>query len=322
MTASLRRLIPLGAAFWAAALPCPANCTPAEVHALKITILDTPLSGGSGIGEWGFSALVVADGHRILYDTGGRSDIVLGNAQGLKIDLSTVPDVVLSHNHPDHVGGLLALRQSVLAKSPYALARAHVGLGIFTPRKTISPPVDWNPMTLIKGEYEKTGGVFVVHDQPVELYPGVWLTGPVPRRYEPCGGMSPGDKTPPGYDTIPEDMALVCNTGQGLVVVEGCGHAGIVNIIAYAQSFIRPARVHAIVGGLHLSGSSEPAPAALVWTSAQLQTFGLDYILGAHCTDMGDVLRFRQDLNLDSRHAKVGMVNSSFELGRGIDRGW
>jgi 7,8-dihydropterin-6-yl-methyl-4-(beta-D-ribofuranosyl)aminobenzene 5'-phosphate synthase len=295
---------------------------PAEVHALRITILDTPLTGGSGIGEWGFSALVVADGHRILYDTGQRSDVVLRNAKELKIDLGAIPDVVLSHNHPDHVGGLLALRQSVLAKSPDALARAHVGLGIFTPRRTISPPVDWNPMTLIKGEYEKTGGVFVVHDRPVELYPGVWLTGPVPRKYEPCGSKGPGEKIPPGYDVIPEDMALVCNTSQGLVVMTGCGHAGIVNIIAYAQAFIRPARVHAIIGGLHLDASMEPAPATLTWTSAQLKAFGVDYIMGAHCTDIGNILRFRQDLGLDSDHAKVGKVRSSFVLGQGIDSGW
>src|SRR5580698_4102339 len=70
-----------------------------RVHALKITVLSTMLADGGGLGEWGFSALVEADGHRILYDTGAHPNTVLENAKELKIDLSDVQDVVLSHFH-------------------------------------------------------------------------------------------------------------------------------------------------------------------------------------------------------------------------------
>ena len=86
---------------------------PSRVRALKITILSTMLADGNELGEWGFAALVEADGHRILFDTGAHTDLVLKNAQTLGIDLASVPEVVLSHNHWDHVGGLLTLRQSV-----------------------------------------------------------------------------------------------------------------------------------------------------------------------------------------------------------------
>jgi 7,8-dihydropterin-6-yl-methyl-4-(beta-D-ribofuranosyl)aminobenzene 5'-phosphate synthase len=295
-----------------------AGAEPAQVQSLKITILDTPVAY-TGIGEWGFSALVEADGHRILYDTGQREDVALHNAEALRIDLSTIPDVVLSHNHPDHVGGLLTLRRSVAAKSPGALARAHVGLGIFTPRTTFSKGIDVNAMTLIKGEYEKAGGTFIVHDRPVELYPGVWLTGPVPRKYEPCGGQMPGTVLEKGYDVIPEDMALVCNTDRGLVVLTGCGHAGAINIITYAQSFIRPVSVYALIGGLHLSGAPD---ATMAWTSGQLRSLGVENILGAHCTGFANILRFQSDLALDGAHAAEAVVGSSFELGKGIDPGW
>src|ERR1700756_4478868 len=83
---------------------------PAQIHALKITVLSTMLVGDpTGIGEWGFSALVEADGHRILVDTGAHPDTVLHNARDLKVDLSNVIEVILTHNHSDHVGGLLTL---------------------------------------------------------------------------------------------------------------------------------------------------------------------------------------------------------------------
>ena len=89
------------------------------------------LTDRSGVGEWGFSALVETDGRRILFDTGARPETVLQNARELKIDLSDVTDVILSHHHGDHVGGLVTLRRELAKKNPVALKRAYVGAGIF-----------------------------------------------------------------------------------------------------------------------------------------------------------------------------------------------
>lgn len=298
------------------ALPVPGF---GRVHSLKITILSTMLADGNELGEWGFSALVEADGHRILYDTGAHSDLVLRNAEGLKVDLTTVPEVVLSHYHWDHVGGFMTLRRSVVGKAPGALARTHVGEGIFYPRSTLSPAIDENQMRFIRDDYEKTGGVFVVHREPAQLYSGIWLTGPVPRKY-PERNWPKGTRvtTPTGIveDCLPEDMALVCDTDSGLVVLTGCGHAGVVNIIDYARTFIRPARVHALVGGIHLFDATD---STLSWTAGKLRVFGVDFLLGAHCTGLETVYRFRSDLGLDRAHAVVAAVGSSFELGKGID---
>src|ERR1700741_4966202 len=80
---------------------------PSVVHQLKITVLSTMLADHDGVGEWGFAALVEADGRRLLFDTGARPDTVLINAAALHIDLSSIQDVVLSHNHADHTGGLV-----------------------------------------------------------------------------------------------------------------------------------------------------------------------------------------------------------------------
>src|SRR6266850_6859676 len=82
-----------------------------RVRTLRIQVLSTMLADDEGIGEWGFAALVEADGHQFLFDTGARPDTVLTNARALGVDLSGVQDVILSHNHGDHTGGLVTLRR-------------------------------------------------------------------------------------------------------------------------------------------------------------------------------------------------------------------
>ncbi|MEO7600024.1 MAG: MBL fold metallo-hydrolase [Opitutus sp.] len=301
------------------------NPPSARVKTLKITILSTMLADvahGSTLGEWGFSALVEADGHRILFDTGSHTDVVRLNAESLKVDLTTVPDVVLSHSHWDHVTGFLPLREFVMSTAPTALARTHVGEGMFYPRTILGTGLPDNPVLLQKPDYEKSGGRFIVHDRAAELFPGVWVTGPVPRKYPERNWNSAGVQleTPngPAEDNLPEDMSLVCDTDAGLVVLTGCGHAGVVNIVEHARNTVRPARVHALIGGLHLFNAKD---VTLSWTAGKLREFGVDHFLGAHCTGLETVYRYRHDLGLDRAHAVVAAVGATFELGRGIDAG-
>lgn len=290
-----------------------------QVQQLKITVLSTMLADGDELGEWGFAALIEADGRRLLFDTGAKADVVLKNLSTLKLDLSDTPDVVLSHWHSDHLGGFLPLRRAVMAQSPEALARTHVGAGIFDSRIGTPPRVELNPMIRMKPEYEATGGQFLEHDKPVQLWPGVWLSGPVPRKHPERNWSGRARvKTAEGVveDTIRDDVALIIDTAEGLVVVTGCGHAGAINIIDHARTFVRPARVHALLGGIHLFNASE---ATLKWTTDNLRDIGVDHFMGAHCTGIETVYRFRADLNLSRAHCVVGAVGASFELGKGID---
>lgn len=289
------------------------------VRNLKVTVLSTMLADGNELGEWGFAALVEVDGHRILFDTGAHTDVVMKNAKTLNIDLTTVADVVLSHWHSDHTGGFLTLRRDVLERAPQALARTHVGDGIFLSRTGVPPGVEQNSMVRMKPEYEQTGGVFVVHAKPAEIYPGVWLTGPVPRKYPEKNWSGHAQvKTSAGLveDTIADDMALVIHTAEGLAIVSGCAHAGVINIIEHARTFVRPARVHALIGGFHLFNASD---ATLTWTAGKLREFGVGNFLGAHCTGVETVYRFRSDLGLDRPHCVVAAVGAKFELGHGIE---
>src|SRR6516165_5879349 len=84
------------------AASAPTKLARAKVRSLEIVLLSTMLTDRAGIGEWGFSALVEADGRRLLFDTGARPETVLRNSRELKIDLSGVTEVILSHHHGDH----------------------------------------------------------------------------------------------------------------------------------------------------------------------------------------------------------------------------
>lgn len=303
---------------------------PGVVSGLKITTLSTMLTEFQGIGEWGYAALVEADGHALLFDTGERSDTVLKNAAEMGIDLSTVETVLLSHNHFDHTGGLTTLRREMKEKNPAALSTTHVGEGIFLPRvqdsdavaKKMSIPRELLVSAVdVRDRYEELGGQFVIHAEPTELFPGVWITGPIPRIH-PEKNWTPLStiETPEGLieDDIPEDQALVVVTSKGLVVVAGCGHAGIVNTLEYARDLTGVDHVHAIIGGLHLLSATDEQ---LNWTGEKLGEFGIEQMIGAHCTGIHAVHHLRESMGLDRRTATVGSVGSSFALEEGINTG-
>jgi 7,8-dihydropterin-6-yl-methyl-4-(beta-D-ribofuranosyl)aminobenzene 5'-phosphate synthase len=307
-------LVASSLAFLVSAAPEPSP----PVKAAKITILSTMLSE-RGIGEWGFSALVEVDGKRLLFDTGNETDTVLRNAQTLGIDLSSITDVVLSHSHHDHVGGLATLRRSVMARNPAALSRVHVGKGFFTPRTRKGEP--FNPLLAARPELEAAGIRFIEHDGPAELLPGVWLTGPVPRihpeRNYPRDVLVDSPQGPV-TDPVAEDSSLVLDTADGLVVLTGCGHAGVINTLEAARASVRDGKVSTVFGGLHLFQADE---ATLEWTATQLKRFGVREIVGAHCTGIEAVYRLRSQVGLDRRTAVVGAVGASWQLGKGIDPG-
>lgn len=298
-----------------------AGATPLKtIGDARITLLSTMLADGDELGEWGFSALVEVDDRAFLFDTGTNPDLVLNNAKILKIDLSRVEDVILSHNHDDHTGGLLTLRRELMKSNPRALSRAHVSAGIFTPRWT-KDGKDENGLAPLKARYEAMGGQFVVHDGFSELMPGVWFTGPVPRPHDETNwnpGLtmdSPKGRIP---DTVPEDGALVMVTRQGSIILTGCGHAGIVNIADDAQTLTGHAPVLAIVGGLHLFAKPDKI---VDWTGEQLKQKGVKYLLAAHCTGIEATFRLRQIMGLTRKTCVVGAVGASYSLAGGISPG-
>ena len=242
------------------------------------------------------------------------------NARALKIGLGDVDQVVLSHHHGNHTGGLLALREQMKKEGRAALATAHVGRGFFYPRLSTAHrnEREQNPMIAARADFERDGGTFVEHEGPAELFPGVWLTGPVPRVH-PEKNYGPGVRvqTKDGWkeDDLPEDQSLVFDTDQGLVVLSGCGHAGIVNTLEYARRVVRKAHVHAAIGGFHLFEASD---GAIAWTANELAAMGLEDFFGAHCTGLEPTYRMRTLIGLGREHSEVAAVGSYFTLKGGI----
>ncbi len=291
-----------------------------HVRTVHITILSTNLTE-EGVGEWGFAALVEADGHRILFDTGAHPDAVLNNTREMKIDLSQITDVVLSHSDDDHTGGLLTLRRELAKATPAALSRVHVAKGFFFERIPSPNEKSDNRISSLRSAYEKSGGVFLENDKPIILFPGIWLLGPIPRIHpERNWGGSGKVKTPDGLveDNIPEDTSLVLDTDRGLIVLSGCCHAGIINTLEYSRKKIRTAPIYAAIGGFHLMRASDET---LGWTAQKLREFGLANFVGAHCTGLEPVYRIREKVGLSRQTCIVGGVGDQFLLDKGVIAG-
>lgn len=293
---------------------------PPQASDLRVTVLSTQTADPTGIGEWGFSALIESGGKRILFDTGNRPDTVAINIAELSVDLSTVEDVILSHSHGDHTGGLLTLRKQVMAKNPKALSRLWVAKGFAYPR--VSGASERNPGGDVLAAYRATGGEVIEVDNFRALAPGLWLTGPVPRKHPERNWSGSGRvRLPDGAtaeDNLPEDMALIANTARGLVIVTGCGHAGIVNIAEHARAQVASPRVEAVIGGIHLFPASDET---LAWTAAKLKDQDLRVLMGAHCTGVEALYRIRTLAGLTRANSSTGAVGSRYSIEKGLEAG-
>lgn len=293
------------------------------VKELKVTILSTMLSQ-QGIGEWGFSALVEADSFKILFDAGARERTVIENAKELGIDLSKVPTLILSHNHADHTVGWLPLRNAMKPINTHSLSITHTGRGLFDTR--ISAKGDENNSrkkdSLL---YVQTGGLVKVHNDFTEIFPGIYLTGPVPRKYPEknytLGGRIVRKKDEAGNiidDIVPEDMSLVIRTEKGLVLISGCGHSGLINTVTHIQDNLPQQPLLSAIGGFHLLENTDEQ---IKWTADQLKQTSLRYFMGAHCTGIEPVYQIRDQLGLKRGECIVGSVGAVFSTEKGFVAG-
>ena len=275
-----------------------------KIEDFKITILSTMLSD-THIGEWGFSAIIEADGQRVLFDTGSREKTVLQNASELNISLDSIENVFLSHNHKDHTGGLITLKKNF----PNSFSKAHTGKGIFYLRPNSSGISHY----ILKNKYllESLGVRFITHINPSQIMKGLWTTGQIPRKYDEKNWSELGKIVDSNgklvEDTIPEDQSLFFDTENGIVLVSGCGHAGLINTLTYIKDIIPNRPIYKIIGGFHLLNLKQDK---LKWTAQKMKEFGVQYFVGAHCTGLNSTYSIRKFMNLSSKKALVGSVGT------------
>ena len=208
-----------------------------------------------------------------LFDT-GQGDILAHNLNNLELKISNLSGVLLSHGHYDHAGGL----ETILKKRPEISVYGHPD--IFTPKysKKTSGNV-FRGFSLTKDRIDN----FIPVTDLTELAPGLFLTGEIPSQnkqeklndhYQVKEGKS--YKTDPFYD----DQSLVLDTEEGLVIVLGCSHAGVINILTYIKSEFDK-KIHTIIGGMHLVNASE---SRIEWTVNRLAEIGFERLIPIHCT--------------------------------------
>jgi len=254
----------------------------------SVTVLvDNMAGGGAVLGEWGLSFLLETGQHRILFDA-GAGQVLLGNARALDVDLGGTEAIVISHGHDDHTGGL---EKAVEACGPVNL---FVHPAVFDTRywKEDSGAVAYS-LPFSRQQLREKVRKLIETKEPTAICEGVMVTGQIPRvsDFEDTGVrrsafLDESLKTP---DPILDDQAVFFRVPEGVVILLGCGHAGLVNTMRYVSELTGEPEIYAVMGGTHLLGAS---PRRMKETVAALKRYKVQKLLLSHCTGVNAYAEF------------------------------
>jgi 7,8-dihydropterin-6-yl-methyl-4-(beta-D-ribofuranosyl)aminobenzene 5'-phosphate synthase len=273
----------------------------------RITILCENLVGKRvGSGEHGFSAFIETDRGNYLFDTGGGHSIV-ANSLALDKDLRTVRKIFLSHGHYDHTGGL----PEVLKLKGKVDVHAHPQ--VFLDRIALLKENGKETKRFVgipykKGYLESLGANFLFNDAFLETEKGMFLTGEVPRK-------TPFEKPDPRLfseidgkttqDIFLDDQSLILDTDKGVILILGCAHSGMINIIHHVINKTGKQNFYAILGGTHLDFLT---PEQLEESTKSLKRIEIKKIGVSHCTGMKAACRLLQEFGDRYFYGCVGSV--------------
>lgn len=227
---------------------------------MKILVEDATLKRGF-IAEHGFSIFLEAeqeDGSKItlLLDSGATGDVLLHNAKKLSVQLENVDAVVLSHGHYDHTGGLLKLLENINRSNLPIIAHPDA----FKQKYYVKERADYVGIPYNVDRLRERGAIVSRCAGPFKLSEAILTTGEVERKTD-------FEETPKTFyyirenmferDFMLDDQALIIRHTEGLIIITGCSHSGIVNILMHAQKITGEKRIYAIIGGLHLINVNE-----------------------------------------------------------------
>jgi 7,8-dihydropterin-6-yl-methyl-4-(beta-D-ribofuranosyl)aminobenzene 5'-phosphate synthase len=268
---------------------------------MKLTVLidNNTLVDRYFLGEPGVSYFIEDENKKILFDV-GYSDAFIKNARKLSIDLLDIDFVVLSHGHLDHTWGLIPL---VRLYTEGMIEKLHVE----------KPTLVTHPMTLSARTFDDLAeiGSLLLEDKLSSYFAlklsrePVWLTerlvflGEIERTNEfeaknPIGKILEGEVSKD--DLVIDDSALAYKSDKGLVIITGCSHAGVCNIVEYARKICDENRVADIVGGFHLLN---PSPEQLRGTVEYMRSLHPHSVHACHCTDLGSKIALSEVVSLN-----------------------
>lgn len=277
--------------------------TTAHMQNTTITIVVDNQAGQGLASEHGLSLWIETQEICALFDT-GQGPAFEKNLTSLEIPLEKASAVILSHGHYDHTGGL-----------PLALARATKATVYCHPDVTLKRYAirdkKATDITMPQPAQEALAALSSERlcwvSGPKEISPSFGIIAGIPRQtpYEDTGGPFYLDPQGSKADPLADDLALWIRTSKGLVVCLGCAHAGAINTLEFARQITRGAKVHAIVGGLHLMEAGEER---LRQTLAALKELKPDLIVPCHCTGKAAAELLSQEFAPAVQAGQTGMT--------------
>lgn len=257
---------------------------------MKITVLTDNHAGGNFLAEHGLSYIIEQNGEEILFDT-GSSDVFLKNAEKSGININErIKTIVLSHGHWDHGGGLRFVNGKTLITHPKAFIKRY--------RKHDNSNIG---LTQEKTEFEKRFKL-ITSEKPYNINENIIYLGEIPRNtsFESQATSFVDEDGKP--DFVPDDSALAIIEKDKIVVVSGCAHSGICNIIEHAKKVTGTNKVKGVLGGFHLKHKNKQTQSTIDYFKKQ----NIKHIYPSHCTELPALTAFHEAFQ--TKQIKTGMV--------------
>jgi 7,8-dihydropterin-6-yl-methyl-4-(beta-D-ribofuranosyl)aminobenzene 5'-phosphate synthase len=280
----------------------------ASVDRVKLMFLVEDTVGRPNLtAKHGLSCLIeinsAASNSKILMDAGPPPDPALRNADLLSVDFSKLDMIFISHGHYDHLGGLQEILKRIRKPIPIIIHPL-----AFAPKFSLTTNLKFIGTEFDERTAKELYGILVFARNSVPVASGVITSGEISREtgFEKVEGFRTVEN---GYfieDHMVDDQALFMNLrDQGLVILTGCGHSGIINTVKQAQKMTGIEKIHAIIGGCHLANATQER---LEVTTSELQKIQPDRLYPCHCTGAIAIDKFHEAFGERCRPAHTGDI--------------